>query len=266
MPRDGLVLVDVEPKLVRVSQQIDALESEIAESTRNNQTRFPTNYDEKERAYFVWMQLDGQWLVRVGILTGEILHNLRSALDYLAKVLVRTHGGKPTPKTQFPLFTEPPKAQKSIIIHGGISRQSLVLLDELQPYNATDPPSQPLAVLQDLNNVDKHRTLLMVDGGVTNFQSSLAWGPTRTNILHYDHPASHMFSNTVSIQIFALADHPEIPADLFAPDRVDVISTGTPLILLNDGAKRGEPLIDVLRLMEAEVRRVVTRFDALYRW
>src|SRR6266704_671375 len=97
---------------------------------------------------------------RVGVLCGDVVHSLRSALDHLANTLVVANGGTPMEGpggTQFP-----------IIVGGGatvkaapgpaISDAAQRILEEVQPQSATDP----LAILQHLSNIDKHRILNVV--------------------------------------------------------------------------------------------------------
>jgi len=100
---------------------------------------------------------------RIGVLCGDVVHNVRSALDHLVNALVVANGGAPKEGaggTQFP-----------IRVGGGISlahepgpgasASALRILEDVQPHDVADP----LAVLNRLSNVDKHRTLnvLVVD-------------------------------------------------------------------------------------------------------
>jgi hypothetical protein len=43
-----------------------------------------------------------------------------------------------------------------------ISGTAQTIIESAQPYHATQPRDDPLAILQDLNNIDKHRLLLVV--------------------------------------------------------------------------------------------------------
>lgn len=71
------------------------------------------------------------------MMTGEVLHNLRSALDHLADALVRANGGTPTEYTAFPISTTGLTRTgnpKNINVDGGVSPQALALIQCLQPY------------------------------------------------------------------------------------------------------------------------------------
>lgn len=49
-------------------------------------------------------------------LTGDILHELRSALDLLAWQFVRVSGGEPTDETSYPILGVPPTANTNLAI------------------------------------------------------------------------------------------------------------------------------------------------------
>jgi hypothetical protein len=104
------------------------------------------------------------WRPRIGAVLGDVVHNLRSALDYLFFELcchylgaVKTErlGGQ----VQFPIedmnqrlankrghFQDIPSAQWSVI-------------EAAQPYHAPEPASVALRALRELSNRDKHRVL-----------------------------------------------------------------------------------------------------------
>jgi len=95
--------------------------------------------------------------VELGLLVGEVAHQLRSALDHVANGLVAAAGNAPTSRTAFPVLdVRPPLGLR---IHGGVSPEALAAVDALQPYQRSDPHSHPLHVLTTLWNIDKHRRL-----------------------------------------------------------------------------------------------------------
>lgn len=95
--------------------------------------------------------------LRLSVLLGELLHNLRSGLDHVAWQLVLANGGTPNKKTSFPVLVKRKNAPLQIV--GGISTQAAALAGDLQPYNNASgaPEEDPLHVLSTLNNIDKHR-------------------------------------------------------------------------------------------------------------
>jgi len=114
------------------------------------------------------------------VILGDCIQNLRSALDHLAWQLVLAAGNTPTDRTAFPIFeSEFTKKGKvrTIRIDGGVDPRALALIEAAQPYvrkrRGQDPRDDPLAILHDLSNIDKHRTLLLV--GVS-YDKKAFWG------------------------------------------------------------------------------------------
>jgi hypothetical protein len=106
-----------------------------------------------------------------GVLIGELIHNLRSALDHCIYAAAQ----RPSRDNQFPIFTEredwDKKAKRML---RSVPKEVVVLVEERQPYHAT-PPQRPdqhlLAVLNRLSNHDKHRLLHTAVTTVQNFAS-----------------------------------------------------------------------------------------------
>lgn len=94
--------------------------------------------------------------IKLSLLLGDFLHNLRSSLDHLAWQLVLVNGGTPGKKTAFPILET--KGPKPVEIKGGIHPAAAHLVGKLQPYNSCDAPlADPLLTISKLNNIDKHR-------------------------------------------------------------------------------------------------------------
>ncbi len=102
--------------------------------------------------------------IDIAVVVGEVLHDLRSALDHLAWQLVLFDGGKPNRDTTFPILTKP----GPVNIKPGISSEAIVrALTDAQPFSRAvefghDPRDRPLEILRVLNNYDKHNLLLGV--------------------------------------------------------------------------------------------------------
>jgi hypothetical protein len=107
---------------------------------------------------------DLEWSIRIG----EIFHQLRSALNHLAWQLVLLDGGQPSRQTQFPILDRPPAAATDLLRQIA-DPEMLSLVDACQPYaggadgrlSPFQAHGQPLWVLRRLNNIDKHRLLLV---------------------------------------------------------------------------------------------------------
>src|SRR5260370_21429469 len=94
---------------------------------------------------------------------GDVVHNLRSALDHLAHqlVLVGTPGKEQTRRIEFPsardLATyENTKGAKVV----GMRQEAIEAIDALQPYKGGN---DGLWRIHELDNIDKHRGLFTVE-------------------------------------------------------------------------------------------------------
>lgn len=108
--------------------------------------------------------LDPQW----SVIVGEILFNLRSALDHFAWQLLLLDGGEPDERTHFPIkddpFNDKGKLRLAKIPHLK-DPKFCAAVEEVQPYHGMDGvpifDEHPLRRLQLTNNWDKHRLLLL---------------------------------------------------------------------------------------------------------
>jgi hypothetical protein len=82
--------------------------------------------------------LDDRW----ALVLGDCAHNLRSALDYLVYELVRANGGEPDEHTEFPVHESP----GGVRISGAIAEEALQLIEEVQPYTATEEGNRIRAI------------------------------------------------------------------------------------------------------------------------
>lgn len=96
---------------------------------------------------------------RISILAGDILKDLRSALDYVAWQLALTQSDTPPPTTAFPIFgSEKFYLRDKARYIGGIDPAIHPIFDSVQPYHAGDKATeQPLWVLHRMANDDKHK-------------------------------------------------------------------------------------------------------------
>jgi hypothetical protein len=95
---------------------------------------------------------------------GEIINHLRSSLDHLVWQLVLQQHQTPDFRVQYPICLNR-KNYRSALSNGilkGVSGSARTIIEQTQPYHAPVPHDDPLAILHDLNNIDKHKLLLVV--------------------------------------------------------------------------------------------------------
>src|SRR5215217_1723251 len=96
---------------------------------------------------------------KLGLIAGDVIHNLRSALDHLAYQLVLVNGREPTIRTGYPIFKtaksyETDKAGKV----KGMSDAAIHAIDATEPYGGG---TDELYRLHTLDITDKHHGLIV---------------------------------------------------------------------------------------------------------
>jgi hypothetical protein len=99
-------------------------------------------------------------LTNLGLIFADFLGNLRSTLDHLAWKLVEVSGNKPHNRTSFPAAkTEAAWLTARGRDVRGIAPDWIAVIDELQPYHDDNPERNFLCVLDEVNNLNKHRMI-----------------------------------------------------------------------------------------------------------
>ena len=159
-------------KLDRASQHFDAIGADFEELTAANVSPVelvsghviddqfgPMNV---VRCGRILHELKMEW----GIIVGDAMHNIRSALDHLVCRLIDLDGGQITRYTAFPIWDTDPRPDRRQIARfertiEGIGDVHKTAIRRLQPYrNPGSPESAMLIALAALNNLDKHQVIL----------------------------------------------------------------------------------------------------------
>jgi hypothetical protein len=111
---------------------------------------------------FVFGRPDNPVPERVAILAGDIIQDLRAALDYLVYQLAKLGTGSFQEGTQFPIEDREDsfrnranQAAKRGVYLRGVRPEHIAAIEQLQPYKGCNWT----AILRDLSNEDKHRRL-----------------------------------------------------------------------------------------------------------
>lgn len=108
--------------------------------------------------------------IQLGMIAGDIAHNLRAALDHLWCAILRSHEQPVTRRSQFPIFdTKPRDAQGRTAwrkqVGTGLPDELIAQVETLQPYATPEGVSikrHPLYVLNELDRRDKHFAINLV--------------------------------------------------------------------------------------------------------
>ncbi len=184
---------------------------------------------------------------RWGAIIGEIVHDLRSALEQLVWQLVLLNGGQPRKSHTFPIRVKEPAEGFAVemrrkwtdksgrVCYGplfGVNDDALTLIESCQPYKGSN--GALLRQLHEMWNTDKHKTLI----------PTTLWGPAPdiklTNAVLLTQTPGRFEGDTYVMEVF-VAPESDAPPD---PD-VNVEPHAPIDIALSDGR---EPVVEVLRL------------------
>jgi hypothetical protein len=196
-------------KIERARQELDALDLEIEAFLSDDTYRVSEEVDtDKGLKVYRVEPLVAPPSARWGVFVGEIVHNLRSALDHIVwqLALLKTKTESPHKGTSFPIFTVDNSWSQGMIDASlkDVPDDAKQVIKTFQPYNAGDAAeSHALWILHSLWNTDKHQT-------VQALPFALEWKiPKRSGV-------SANFLNNGGVEVF-------IPLDLdekidFKPD------------------------------------------------
>lgn len=158
-----LPMLGVQAKVERAKEQIMSLHREILEPSRSAAAVL-SNLEGTTFRVAANPEWDEQITLRWSVIVGEIVHDLRSALDHLVWELVSADGGKPDDSTFFPVYTRAPdgefaaytqKARGPLV---GVNKRHVDFIESSQPYQGGK--AKQLGLLRELSNVDKHRHMV----------------------------------------------------------------------------------------------------------
>jgi hypothetical protein len=153
-------------KISRARAHLLDLEVEVGKFLATNPFPLATkrNPDTQQLVYYVASVRDPP--TAIALIAGDLVQNLRGALDHLAHRLVVVGRGDPGPfaYVYFPIGTtqENYEARKARYT-AGMTVDTLKALDDLRPYKGGN---DPLWRLNELSIIDKHRLLIAVGARV----------------------------------------------------------------------------------------------------
>ncbi len=160
----------VRVKLERAARLTDELQTEVAPLLEAAHASIEMTPSPGDASILLYVAGELPTVDRcIAALVGDIVHNLRSALDHLAWQLVLLDGGTPTQATQFPLrLSRTGRDGKELELIQPRIRDERIrqAVTRMQPFTEADyghdPKTDSLHILDRLNIIDKHRLLLTV--------------------------------------------------------------------------------------------------------
>jgi hypothetical protein len=101
--------------------------------------------------------------LKLAAIAGDVVHNVRSSLDYIVEELVKREGKTPSVQHQFPICVKADSFKSELgkgRLHG-VDRRAVKAIEGFQPYQvkAEARSRHPLLHLHRLSNRDKHHML-----------------------------------------------------------------------------------------------------------
>jgi hypothetical protein len=177
---------------------------------------------------------------------GDVLYNLRSALDHLAWQLVIKAGGSPNSRTAFPIFNDSakfhgPRAQAKM---AGMNSAMQVAIQNHQPcFGRNANRNQALWSLEEYGNIDKHRRPLLVPISTQD----MLWSPGGHPVHIHKGP---VYKDTILVR--------------FPPTQQQSQLNAMPSVAFDEPPAAGEDVKHFLSLVEYVVASLVDEFEAAF--
>jgi hypothetical protein len=256
----------VDAKIQRAKRHFAAIKREVRAYISSHPEIIEAKLDLNIPGYRLYAEIR-QPSTGLSVMIGDFLFDLRSALDHLARGLVETEGNTPSdlqsPRTMFPIFDSTNKPQK-LGVAGGVDPNALSLIERLQPYMRPDGKYwlSPLWVLNELHNIDKHRTLHFPTTTWTSRHTQVAVvepGPRRHVSVFLGEVESG--AELSHIRVFPPAPTPNPKVEVYGQFAVKIFMPP-----FGPQPSPGLPLLDGLQALLDFVRKdVVPLFDSFFR-
>jgi hypothetical protein len=157
-------------KLGRADTHLQTLDKQIATFLKRQTDLVASDYEPQAGEKIWWIDKEPDTIPHWwGLLAGEVLYHLKSALDHMAYDLARAEAGE---KTEFPICKDTPVWEGILKTYQkgrpgklhGMRPEAVAIIKDLQPcFRPKGPPDHdPLWYLYDLNRIDKHRYVNLV--------------------------------------------------------------------------------------------------------
>lgn len=206
----------------------------------------------------MYREVPAEW----SAIVGDIVHNIRSALDLVAWQLVELSGERPTRNTCFPIGQTCPSAYYQTLRRAlaGASPAAVRLIRRLKAYAGGNPA---LTQLHALDITDKHRLVLVVGAAhkhvVVKTRLMVPWQPTPVECPPIAlNPVDRQFPIQDGAEVFRICAAARNSEHILEHDLVFELAFG-------DVAEvRGLTLVETLESMHAHVSKIVKIIDRLF--
>jgi hypothetical protein len=250
-------------KVDRAKEHIGDLESAIRRFFESDPYKILIK-DNPQSGQREWVVTDVAELpTSLALITGDAVHNLKSALDHLIWQLVIADGGKPDEmRTEFPIWGSEAKFEASKPGNAkGLSEGALKVLYGLKPYKGGNAA---LWLLSRLDIIDKHRLVLAVGTTYESLQYNLG---AHIRAKAKGAPGQEKFANAPDL-ILPILPEGKYPVEPGVPvfsvplgdESHDDVKFRFGIALGEPEVPEGEPVIKVLGELTGFVHEVIDLF------
>jgi hypothetical protein len=161
LPREAS-LTDPRAKIERAAEHLDALGAELRAFSDRDPHGISADAELDKGRQVLRFREREKPPIKLGLIFGDFIHNLRSALDSLVCQLAYLNGAESCDRTQFPIcgtaeqFAEQVKRRRL----AGLRSDHIASIETLQPYEGRYLDAQlALVVVRDFDNIDKHQAI-----------------------------------------------------------------------------------------------------------
>jgi hypothetical protein len=253
----GQQLTGSRVKIARAKKHLEELDRAVNGFLKLNPYEIYNEFDPRTGEEIWRIKVSIPPPVELGGIVGDIVHNLRSALDLAICQLVLINGGKVSNSTEFPIFTDRTKYQaKGRDKVKGVSPAALKIIDYLQPCNQPYPPEDHMFyVLHRLDMADKHRLITPVTSAVMGDDSQI----NISNAVLYGMPQARGVNPVENGAEFLRLKHISKKPNTQIEPRLKF-----ELVFDKDGPGQGQPILHLLPQVATFTEKSINWFDTLF--
>ena len=251
---------NIEIKIDRAKVHFLDMQKKIEEFFQSNPYQVDIKRNEEKRPIHYVSKIQ-EVPIEIPLLAGEVIHNLRSALDYVAYRLFIINTPEGDGKhIYFPISDDSVKyAFEKVKKTNGLSQPAKDLIDSFNPYKGGN---DVLWQIHRLNNIDKHRLLVTVGSSFKSIDMG-GFGLRK----HFPDIAATveippLFFNAGD-NLFPLKEGDELFIDLPDAEGDKQMKFKFNLVLHESGIIEGENIVEVLNKMIAETVSIISDFAVL---
>ncbi|HUD06600.1 MAG TPA: hypothetical protein VMR34_01815 [Candidatus Saccharimonadales bacterium] len=249
-------------KIERAKQHLSELKSEISSFLSSQPYKAAVKRDPKTKQIIYYCSGIEEVPEKIALIAGDVIQNLRSALDHLAYklFLINSSDGTLNRDIYFPIAEDLARSDsKKSRQTSGMSQNAKDLIDSIKPYKGGN---DRLWQINELNNTDKHRLLVTVGASLDRVDLGTSISVELQKLVPgVEIPKIPAFFKTAVLSPLKVGDtlliHP--------PDKNEIPETKFEFGIIIDepNVLKTELLVDALQSMIETVDAVIISFDPL---